>query len=207
MDPDNQVLIEGVLFRARYLGSTQLATDNNPTKLTRMLQAQEAVGRIKAPDGESQPSVEVDLFVSTEKIMVLNTDLQVTLLIFSKFCFLSMYSLLFSNMFKPIYFVVFFFKAWKCRKLITFFIKSLSFTQPRLEHVFVSFCFLCFNFINFFQFSSLIIYYLLKNKLLFCSVSLIILQVFIWSSKLFTFFILSIHFKILKSKLNKKTNK
>lgn len=79
MDPDNQVLIEGVLFRAKYLGSTQLATDGNPTKLTRMLQAQEAVGRIKAPDGESQPSVEVDLFVSTEKIMILNTDLQVTL--------------------------------------------------------------------------------------------------------------------------------
>jgi hypothetical protein len=47
MDPDNQVLIEGVLFRARYLGSTQLVTDGNPTKLTRMLQAQEAVGRIK----------------------------------------------------------------------------------------------------------------------------------------------------------------
>jgi hypothetical protein len=32
---------------------------------------------LKAPEGESQPSVEVDLFVSTEKIMVLNTDLQV----------------------------------------------------------------------------------------------------------------------------------
>ncbi len=47
MDPDNQVLIQGVLFRARYLGSTQLVTDGNPTKLTRMLQAQEAVGRIK----------------------------------------------------------------------------------------------------------------------------------------------------------------
>ena len=47
IDPDNQVLIEGVLFRARYLGSTQLVTDGNPTKLTRMLQAQEAVGRIK----------------------------------------------------------------------------------------------------------------------------------------------------------------
>jgi hypothetical protein len=30
----------------------------------------------KAPDGENQPSVEVDLFVSTEKIMVLNTDMQ-----------------------------------------------------------------------------------------------------------------------------------
>jgi hypothetical protein len=50
MDPDNKVLIEGVLFRANYLGSTQLITDGNPTKLTRMLQAQEAVGRIKVSD-------------------------------------------------------------------------------------------------------------------------------------------------------------
>ncbi len=41
-----------------------------------MMQAQEAVERIKAPYGESQPSVEVDLFISTEKIMVLNTDLE-----------------------------------------------------------------------------------------------------------------------------------
>jgi len=32
---------------------------------------------IQAPDGESQPSTEVDLFISTEKIMVLNTDLKV----------------------------------------------------------------------------------------------------------------------------------
>ena len=31
----------------------------------------------QAPEGENQPSTEVDLFVSTEKIMVLNTDLQV----------------------------------------------------------------------------------------------------------------------------------
>lgn len=29
-----------------------------------------------APDGETQPSTEVDLFISTEKIMVLNTDLK-----------------------------------------------------------------------------------------------------------------------------------
>lgn len=29
-----------------------------------------------APDGENQPSTEVDLFISTEKIMVLNTDLK-----------------------------------------------------------------------------------------------------------------------------------
>ena len=41
------VLIEGVLFRARYLGSTQLVCEGQPTKATRMLQAEEAVSRIK----------------------------------------------------------------------------------------------------------------------------------------------------------------
>ncbi|CAL8086523.1 unnamed protein product [Orchesella dallaii] len=71
-----EVLIEGVLFRARYLGSTQLVCEGQPTKATRMLQAEEAVSRIKAPEGETQPSTEVDLFISTEKIMVLNTDLK-----------------------------------------------------------------------------------------------------------------------------------
>ncbi len=44
----------------------------------------------QAPDGESQPSTEVDLFISTEKIMVLNTDLKVsnnqpTIYIYGKF--------------------------------------------------------------------------------------------------------------------------
>ena len=39
-------------------------------------QAQEAIARIKAPQGESQPSTDVELFVSTERILVLNTDLQ-----------------------------------------------------------------------------------------------------------------------------------
>ncbi|XP_055585328.1 amyloid-beta A4 precursor protein-binding family A member 1-like isoform X5 [Uranotaenia lowii] len=73
---DPVVLIEGVLFRARYLGSTQLVCEGQPTKSTRMMQAEEAVSRIKAPEGESQPSTEVELFVSTEKIMVLNTDLK-----------------------------------------------------------------------------------------------------------------------------------
>ncbi|KAE8749055.1 hypothetical protein FOCC_FOCC004223 [Frankliniella occidentalis] len=73
---DPAVLIEGVLFRARYLGSTQLVCEGQPTKTTRMMQAEEAVSRIKAPDGETQPSTEVDLFISTEKIMVLNTDLK-----------------------------------------------------------------------------------------------------------------------------------
>ncbi|XP_071750066.1 uncharacterized protein [Lepeophtheirus salmonis] len=71
-----EVLIEGVLFRARYLGSTQLVCEGQPTKATRMMQAEEAVSRIKAPDSENQPSTEVDLFISTEKIMVLNTDLK-----------------------------------------------------------------------------------------------------------------------------------
>ncbi|CAG9118012.1 unnamed protein product [Plutella xylostella] len=139
------LLIEGVLFRARYLGSTQLACEGQPTKATRMLQAEEAVAqikairyvrrsrrlamacpqwgcegpysgvyaapaavfrltflgsvevdedsrrrkkrpkknmveeavtKIKAPEGENQPSTEVDLFISTEKIMVLNTELK-----------------------------------------------------------------------------------------------------------------------------------
>ncbi|KAF7634427.1 hypothetical protein Mgra_00006182 [Meloidogyne graminicola] len=70
------VLIEGVLFRARYLGSTQMSSDGRPTKSSRMAHAQEAVTRVKAPDGEPQPSTEIDLFISTEKIMVLNTDLQ-----------------------------------------------------------------------------------------------------------------------------------
>ncbi|XP_045498739.1 uncharacterized protein LOC123696491 isoform X10 [Colias croceus] len=73
---NKEVLIEGVLFRARYLGSTQLACEGQPTKATRMLQAEEAVSRIKAPEGENQPSTEVDLFISTEKIMVLNTELK-----------------------------------------------------------------------------------------------------------------------------------
>lgn len=70
------VLIEGVLFRAKYLGSTQILCDGRPTKASRMMQAHEAVTRIKVPEGESQPMTDVDLFISTEKIMVLNTDLQ-----------------------------------------------------------------------------------------------------------------------------------
>ncbi|KAJ8304322.1 hypothetical protein KUTeg_017905 [Tegillarca granosa] len=47
-DPNNPtVLIEGVLFRAKYLGSTQLISEGQPSKAMRMMQAQEAVGRIK----------------------------------------------------------------------------------------------------------------------------------------------------------------
>ncbi|XP_011341997.1 uncharacterized protein LOC105282033 isoform X10 [Ooceraea biroi] len=48
---NKEVLIEGVLFRARYLGSTQLVCEGQPTKSTRMCQAEEAVSRIKKDDG------------------------------------------------------------------------------------------------------------------------------------------------------------
>ncbi|XP_055339046.1 protein lin-10-like isoform X2 [Paramacrobiotus metropolitanus] len=69
-------LIEGVLFRCAYLGSTHLFSDTRPTKASRLTQAQEAVTRIKAPEGESQPMTEVELFISIEKIMVLNVDVR-----------------------------------------------------------------------------------------------------------------------------------
>ena len=47
---DATVLMEGVLFRAAYLGSTQLISEGQPSKAMRMMQAQEAVGRIKVRD-------------------------------------------------------------------------------------------------------------------------------------------------------------
>ncbi|XP_038856860.1 amyloid-beta A4 precursor protein-binding family A member 3 isoform X1 [Salvelinus namaycush] len=73
-DPDD--LLEGVIFGAKYLGSTQLKSDKNPSTNARMKQAQEAVDRIKAPEGESQPMTEVDLFISTQRIKVLSADTQ-----------------------------------------------------------------------------------------------------------------------------------
>ncbi|GAA52796.1 protein lin-10 [Clonorchis sinensis] len=72
--PDS--LINGVLFHARYLGSTQLLSERQPTRNSRMYQAQEAVNRVKAPDGEHQPHAPVELFVSTERLMILNANLQ-----------------------------------------------------------------------------------------------------------------------------------
>lgn len=59
-DPDRpEVLIEGVLFRARYLGSTQLVSEGQPSKAMRMMQAQEAVGRIKV-SGVECCAIELD---------------------------------------------------------------------------------------------------------------------------------------------------
>ncbi|KAJ8408341.1 hypothetical protein AAFF_G00257550 [Aldrovandia affinis] len=73
-DPED--LLDGVIFGAKYLGSTQLLSEKNPSTNARMAQAQEAVDRIKAPEGESQPMTEVDLFISTQRIKVLSADTQ-----------------------------------------------------------------------------------------------------------------------------------
>ncbi|KAJ8285193.1 hypothetical protein GJAV_G00023330 [Gymnothorax javanicus] len=85
-DPED--LIDGIIFAANYLGSTQLLSDKTPSKNVRMMQAQEAVSRIKqtaqklaknrkkAPEGDAQPMTEVDLFISTQRIRVLNADTQ-----------------------------------------------------------------------------------------------------------------------------------
>lgn len=69
-------LIEGIIFNASYLGTTQLPLSRNGVKNSRMLQAQEALNRIKVADGETQPSVSVDLFISTAKIKILDANNQ-----------------------------------------------------------------------------------------------------------------------------------
>ncbi|XP_007667291.1 amyloid-beta A4 precursor protein-binding family A member 3 [Ornithorhynchus anatinus] len=73
-DPED--LLDGVIFGAKYMGSTQLVSERNPPTSARMAQAQEAVDRIKAPEGESQPMTEVDLFISTQRVKVLTADSQ-----------------------------------------------------------------------------------------------------------------------------------
>lgn len=73
-DPED--LLDGVIFGSKYLGSTQIKSEKNPSTNARMTQAQEAVDRIKAPEGESQPMTEVDLFISTQRIKVLTADTQ-----------------------------------------------------------------------------------------------------------------------------------
>ncbi|XP_036385458.1 amyloid-beta A4 precursor protein-binding family A member 1-like [Megalops cyprinoides] len=84
-DPED--LIDGIIFAANYLGSTQLLSEKTPPKSIRMTQAQEAVSRVqtaqkqakgrrKAPEGDAQ----VDLFISTQRIKVLNADSQETMM-------------------------------------------------------------------------------------------------------------------------------
>ncbi|XP_074526156.1 amyloid-beta A4 precursor protein-binding family A member 1 [Halichoeres trimaculatus] len=88
-DPED--LIDGIIFAANYLGSTQLLSDKTPSKNIRMMQAQEAVSKIKTAqkvaqnkkktfEGEPQPMAEVDLFISTQRIKVLNADSQETMM-------------------------------------------------------------------------------------------------------------------------------
>ncbi|XP_027888709.1 amyloid-beta A4 precursor protein-binding family A member 1 isoform X2 [Xiphophorus couchianus] len=74
-DPED--LIDGIIFAANCLGSTQMLSEKTPSKNIRMIQAQEAVNRIKA---EPQPITEVDLFISTQRIKVLNADSQETMI-------------------------------------------------------------------------------------------------------------------------------
>ncbi|TSM52323.1 Amyloid-beta A4 precursor protein-binding family A member 2 [Bagarius yarrelli] len=72
-------LIDGIIFAANYLGSTQLLSDRNSSKSVRMVQAQEAVDRVKCVESQSQSQIEVDLFISTKAIKVLNADTQETM--------------------------------------------------------------------------------------------------------------------------------
>ncbi|KAM7015762.1 amyloid-beta A4 precursor protein-binding family A member 2 isoform 1-T3 [Tautogolabrus adspersus] len=85
-------LIDGIIFAANYLGSTQLLSERNPSKNIRMMQAQEAVSRVKRvqkaakikkkanADGDATTLTEVDLFISTQRIKVLNADSQETMM-------------------------------------------------------------------------------------------------------------------------------
>ncbi|XP_075431973.1 amyloid-beta A4 precursor protein-binding family A member 2 [Ascaphus truei] len=85
-------LIDGIIFAANFLGSTQLLSERNPSKNVRMMQAQEAVSRVKRmqkaakikkkanSEGDSPTLTEVDLFISTQSIKVLNADTQETMM-------------------------------------------------------------------------------------------------------------------------------
>lgn len=67
-------LLLGVVYSAKYLGSSQIMSPQSPNKAVRMEQAQEAVGRIKVPEGEEQPTTDIDLFISTERLKVVNSS-------------------------------------------------------------------------------------------------------------------------------------
>ncbi|KAL2087379.1 hypothetical protein ACEWY4_016207 [Coilia grayii] len=77
---DPMDLIDGVLFAAVYLGCTHMLSERNPSKSARMQQAQEAMRRVRPVDGNSSVKVEVDLFLSTQRIKVLNSETQDTMM-------------------------------------------------------------------------------------------------------------------------------
>ena len=117
------VLIEGVLFRARYLGSTQLVSEGQPTKTTRMMQAEEAVTRIK---------------VGTPRLNTLHIFRFVSAITKNKcvnLCLLSHYSLLcraknadsiafYRNIIRDIIIIYTFLCLWKEIRMHTFHIKK-----------------------------------------------------------------------------------
>ncbi|KAJ3605489.1 hypothetical protein NHX12_027535 [Muraenolepis orangiensis] len=84
-DPED--LIDGIIFAASYLGSTHLLSERTPSKSARMQQAQEAMHRVRAAqkqaknrkksaEAQAPSTAEVDLFMSTQRIKVLNADTQ-----------------------------------------------------------------------------------------------------------------------------------
>uniref|UniRef100_A0A3B3YTX3 Amyloid-beta A4 precursor protein-binding family A member 3 n=1 Tax=Poecilia mexicana TaxID=48701 RepID=A0A3B3YTX3_9TELE len=80
-------LIDGIIFAANYLGCTQVLSDKNPSKSVRMSQAHEAVRHKssvfkfkKLSNEDSQMMTEVDLFISTKAVKVLNADTQETMM-------------------------------------------------------------------------------------------------------------------------------
>ncbi|KAF3688708.1 Amyloid-beta A4 precursor protein-binding family A member 2 [Channa argus] len=58
----------------------KVLSDKNPSKSVRMSQAHEAVSQIKSQDEDSQMMTEVDLFISTKAVKVLNADTQETMM-------------------------------------------------------------------------------------------------------------------------------
>ncbi|XP_076016100.1 uncharacterized protein LOC143008296 isoform X2 [Genypterus blacodes] len=77
-DPED--LIDGIIFAATYLGCTHLLSERTPTKSARMQQAQEAMSRVRSPEADAPSTAEVDLFMSTQRIKVLNADTQESLM-------------------------------------------------------------------------------------------------------------------------------
>ncbi|XP_057177818.1 amyloid-beta A4 precursor protein-binding family A member 1 isoform X1 [Triplophysa rosa] len=78
-DPED--LIDGIIFAANYLGSTQLLSERTPTKSARMQQAQEAMTRVRqATESGTASSTEVDLFISTQRIKMLSAYTQDTMM-------------------------------------------------------------------------------------------------------------------------------
>ncbi|XP_065836639.1 amyloid-beta A4 precursor protein-binding family A member 1-like [Oscarella lobularis] len=72
--------INGVVFKAKYLGSTHLLSTQPASRSVRMTQAHEAVSQVKDPDGESQPKTDILLFVSTKRIAVFHGNDQILLM-------------------------------------------------------------------------------------------------------------------------------